>query len=112
MTELSTWRDRSKFRYTGSVASGTEIHYGSGFRNRKTVDARSYVALLAAFAGKETSIGTSRTVSPEGSVGAWLRKNVTQTALASYVGPILLHERYAIRGMGEDQIKIPLKTPN
>jgi hypothetical protein len=106
MTDLPTWRGRSKFCYTGSVASGTEIQFGDEFRHRKTVEAKSYTALLAAFAGKDVSIGTSRTIPPDGSIGAWLKKNVTETALASYVGPILIHERYAVRGTADDRIKI------
>jgi hypothetical protein len=106
MTQLSTWRGRSKFSYTGSVASGTELHYGGQFRHRTTVEARTYTYLLATFAGKGVSIGTSRTIPPDGSIGAWLKKNVTETALASYVGPILIHEGYAVRGTSDDRITI------
>jgi hypothetical protein len=46
-------------------------------------------------------MGTSRDNPPTGSVGAWLQENVTKTAIASYVGPILLSEGLASRVPGE-----------
>jgi hypothetical protein len=39
-----------------------------------------------------------------GSVGEWLKARVSKTALASYVGPILLEEGLAKRGRGPDLI--------
>ena len=45
-------------------------------------------------------IGTSRTDPPRNSVGEWLQLNVTRTALASYVGPILITEGYAEKAGG------------
>ena len=38
----------------------------------------------------------------EGSVGEWLQNNVTKTAIASYVGAILIHEGYAVKGKGAE----------
>jgi hypothetical protein len=34
-------------------------------------------------------------MAPANSVGAWLQGHVTQTALASYVGPILIRHGFA-----------------
>jgi hypothetical protein len=105
MIMLPTWSGRSKFQYSGSLAHGIEIHYGEGFRFEAKVNKDSYSALLAAFAGKEVPIGTSRTAPPDKSVGAWLKTNVSPTALASYVGPILIHQGYATRGKQADRIR-------
>jgi hypothetical protein len=41
--------------------------------------------------------GTSRTDPPAKSVGEWFLANVTKTAIASYVCPILIHEGFAER---------------
>jgi len=40
-------------------------------------------------------MGTSRTEPSPDSIGAWLRENITQGAIASYVGPILVLGGYA-----------------
>jgi hypothetical protein len=95
MKKLSTWAGRSEFEYEGSVVMGTTIFYGSGFST--VVSANQYSALLQHFKEQSPNIGTSRDRAPEGSVGAWLQKNVTPTAIASYVGAILVHEGYASR---------------
>ena len=90
---LDTWAGRSSFRYEGSVAQGTTIHYGTGYT--AAVSDHQFRRLLAHFSGRTVPIGTSRDNPPAGSVGAWLQDNVTPTAIASYVGPILLSEGYA-----------------
>ena len=96
---LPTWAGRSRFEYSGSVAAGTEILYGmKPYRQRIT--AAQYRALLAHFGGATAEIGTSFDNPPAGSVGEWLQANVTKTAMASYVGPILLEEGYADRVPG------------
>jgi hypothetical protein len=95
MKTLPTWAGRSEFEYDGSIATGTTINYGSGFST--TVSASQYAALLQHFKGQSPNIGTSRDRAPAGSVGAWLQRNVTPTAIASYVGAILVHEGYAVR---------------
>jgi len=95
---LHTWARRSQFEYEGSVIEGTTIRYGKSWSAK--VSPEQYRALLAEFKDAETDMGTSRTSPPTGSVGAWLQKNVTRTAIASYVGPILLHEGYAERVPG------------
>ena len=96
---LPTWAGISEFEYSGSVATGTEILYGTK-RNRKRIAAAQYRTLLRAFKGARVGIGTSRTNPTPGSVGEWLQANVTKTAVASYVGPILLEEGYAERVSG------------
>lgn len=96
---VPTWAGRSSFEYTGSVASGTEIWYGRRPYHQR-ISAAQYGALRAHFRGATVGIGTSRTDPTPGSVGEWLQANVTKTAMASYVGPILLEEGYAERVAG------------
>ena len=103
MKKLATWAGRSEFTYEGSVTTGTTIHYGSNFST--TVSANKYAALLKRFKGLEVNIGTSRDRAPEDSVGDWLQKNVTLTAIASYVGAILIDEGYAKKGVQKATIK-------
>ena len=91
----TTWGGRSKFSYTGSVETGTEIIYGNGWKAR--VSAQDYAALRRHFISRIVPMGTSRTEPPEDSIGAWLLMNVTPVAIASYVGPILVLEGYARR---------------
>jgi hypothetical protein len=105
MTVLPTWANGSKFRYSGSVSSGTLIEYGSDFHNKISVSASDYGILLRHFSKKEVSIGTSRTQRPSNSVGQWLVAHVTKTVIASYVGPILLAEGYAKVGSASDRIQ-------
>jgi len=93
MPTLPTWARRSKFSYSGSVAEGTTITYGREFS--LTISPSQYNALLNHFRGQTVDIGTSRDNPPRGSVGEWLQSNVTKTAIASYVGPILISEGYA-----------------
>ena len=94
---LRTWAGRSSFVYDGSVVNGTEIGYGENYRWRMTISRDKYKALLRHFKNRIVDIGTSRTNPPKSSLGAWLQNNVTMTATASYVGPILVHEGYARR---------------
>ena len=104
--QLRTWAGRSKFEYEGSVAQGTRIRYGKGWE--VYVSREQYQALLRHFQGVETDMGTSRDTAPTGSVGVWLQENVTKSAIASYVGPILLHEGYAQRVPGRtSRIRFP-----
>ncbi len=93
MPTLPTWTGRSRFSYSGSVTEGTTITYGSGFS--LTISQTQYNALLNHFRSQTVDIGTSRDNPPHGSVGEWLHSNVTKTAIASYVGPILINEGYA-----------------
>jgi len=102
--ELVTWSGSSKFEYSGSVKSGTDILFGKAFRYHEFIAAEKYQLLLSNFTGKTVSLGTSHTDPPKGSVGIWLLSNVSRRALASYVGPILLHETYAKRVCGESDM--------
>ena len=74
---------------------GTEITYGKGWKVR--VSAQDYESLHRHFMGRIVPVATSRTNSPEDSLGAWLQTNVTRSAIASYVAPILVLEGYAKR---------------
>jgi len=88
-----TLREERCFCYSGSVKDGTIIHYGSG--NKAQEFAAQYQALLDQFGGREVDIGTSRDKATDESVRKWLQEHVTKTAIASYVGPVLLNEGYA-----------------
>jgi len=103
MIKLRTWAGRSEFKYTGSVKEGTEIIFGKG--NKVTVTSNHYSALIRHFAGNTVDIGTSRDMPTVGSLGVWLQNNVTKSAIASYVGPILIEEGYAEKIEGS-QIRI------
>lgn len=94
-TELITWSGRSKFRYTGSVKSGVQIFYGSDSKYSVALTSADFVSLLDHFAGRMVRLNTSRTASLPGSVGDWIRTNITKTAITSYLGPILISEGYA-----------------
>ncbi len=93
--KLRTWRPENNiiFSYIGSITQGTTITYGAG--RQFTISKHQYKALLDHFQGQTVNIGTSRDNPPPGSVGEWLQLNVTKTAIASYVGPILIDEGYA-----------------
>lgn len=97
---LPTWAGRSSFEYSGSVDEGIEIRYG-GKPYRQDISAAQYSALLRHFKGATVDIGTSFDSPPAGSVGEWLQATVTRTAMASYVGAILVEEGYAERVPGE-----------
>jgi hypothetical protein len=103
MKPLMTWRKKSCFCYSGSIKDGTSIRYGSGYPVQVT--ASQYQALLNHFKGREVDIGTSRDKATDESVGKWLQQNVTKTAIASYVGPILIAEGYAEKGSTPSKIR-------
>lgn len=103
MRSLKTWADKSEFTYIGSVKEGTEIKYGNG--NTAKVSAEQYAKLIRFFSGNVVDIGTSRDTAPKGSLGEWLQENVTKTAIAPYVGPILINEGYGEK-IGKSQIRI------
>ena len=90
-----TWGGRSSFDYSGSVVTGTEIVYGKGWKSK--VNAHNYIALRRHFMDHIVPVGTSRTLPPKGSLGEWLQTIVIRSAIACYVAPILIIERYAKR---------------
>jgi hypothetical protein len=95
LKKLNTWGNRSSFEYKGSVKEGTIIFYGSG--HSKFLKAAIYKKMLRHFVGRIVYCGTSRTDPQKGSLGEWLKANVSKTALASYVGAILVREGYAVK---------------
>ncbi len=103
MKELKTWGGKSSFKYSGSVKEGTKIFFGSG--HTVNISAEKYLQLLNHFSGRTVKIGTSRTTRCGDSVGQWLVENVTKTAIASYIGAILIEEGYAEKISGPE-IKI------
>jgi len=103
---LATWAGKIGFHYDGSVQTGTDIWYGSKPHSTE-VTRQEYKRLLEHFKGRTITLGTSRQP-PVGSVGAWLQERVTKRAIASYVGPILVHEGYAER-VPSDSTKIRFK---
>lgn len=108
MRTVPTWSGCSQFQYAGSVARGVRIRYGSKGKGQVAVTAKEFADLLAAFGGRRVDVGTSRTSPPRGSLGAWLQKHVTPTAIASYVAPILLAEGLAVR-VPEDRHKVQFR---
>lgn len=92
---IDTWAAGSNFEYDGCVLTGTCIRYGVG--NSITVTTANYDALRRAFLGKVVLVNAGRTGARQGSLGDWLLQNVTRTAIASYIAPILIREGYAIR---------------
>ena len=103
MPELPTWAGGSSFSYIGSVRKGTKMTYGSG--HTMHVSASDYQRLLTHFGGRRVPCGTSRTDRPRDSLGEWLLENVTKTAIASYVGAILVHEGYAVKRGSDIEFK-------
>ena len=101
MKTLPTWSQRSTFSYAGSVVAGTTISYGSGYLVFVTTG--QYSSLLDQFRGMTVDVWASRTGPPARSVGEWLQANVTKTAIASYVCPILIDEGFAEK-VGRSQI--------
>ncbi|WP_265949770.1 hypothetical protein [Dechloromonas sp. A34] len=99
----ATWGNRSSFDYVGSIETGTEITFGNG--RVRAVSAQQYSALRKQFLNQVVAVGTSRTAPPNDSIGNWLQSNVTKTAIASYVAPILVREGYAER-VGTRDIRI------
>ncbi len=88
-------RGRS-FSYSGSPDTGTTITYGKGFTAH--VSQKEFAQLREHFHGMEVAIGTSRTVPPPGSLGAWMKEHFTnRPILTSYVAPILIQAGWATK---------------
>ncbi len=97
-----TWAGKTEFYYSGSVTEGTSIIlYGS---QKVLISASHYESLLERFRGCTVDLGTSFKPSG-GSIGEWLKSNVTKTKIAPRVGAILISEGYAER-IGKTGIKI------
>ena len=96
-TLLPTWDGRSKFKYRGTVNTGTDIHYSKDFYYKISITAAEYRRMLGAFKGLDVPCGTAREIEkrPEDSLGYWIGQNITKTAIASYLAQILIHESFA-----------------
>jgi hypothetical protein len=93
---LPTWSGGEKcFRYEGSIAIGTKIEYGDSFRWTASISAVQYAQMLKKFAGKEIPVGTAKDKPTPGSVGEWVKANINRSGLMSYIGAILVEEKYA-----------------
>jgi hypothetical protein len=93
MTVLRTKARGVQFSYEKAADGDVRIEYGDD--GKATVSAVDWRRLILHFRGHSVPLGTSRTNPPPGSVGEWLQRNVTRTAIASYIGPILVHEGHA-----------------
>jgi hypothetical protein len=94
MVELRTRSKGITFGYETTADGSIHIEFGRG--NRATLKATDYTRVIDHFQGQTVALGTSRDNPPPGSVGKWLQENVTRTAIASYLGPILVHEGQAV----------------
>jgi hypothetical protein len=100
MQQLKTKTGRAVFCYERRADGSLHIEYGRGSYTA-SVTAEQLHRLLKAFHGRSAPLGTSRDTARPESVGAWLQRNVTTTAIASYVGAILVHEGLAAWGDGD-----------
>jgi hypothetical protein len=100
---IATWGGRSTFEYNGCIEAGTEIFFGTN--QHTTVTAHQWQLLRRHFLGRVVEIGTSRDNPPQGSMGEWSLQNISNQALMSYVGVILVREFYAVRE-SETQIRV------
>jgi hypothetical protein len=103
MKEISTWGEKSKFSYSGSVKEGTKIVFRSGVVLKFSIE--EYRKILNFFSGKIVNIGTSRTNPPNGSLGRWIELNLGKMGTTSFIGAILLNEGYAIKTKNRAEIK-------
>lgn len=93
MITLKTTARGVQFSYEKTADGDVHIEFGRG--RKVTVSAEDLQRLIQHFRGRQAQLGTSRDRPPAGSVGEWLQQNVTPTAIASYIGPILAREGHA-----------------
>ena len=94
MVRLRTRSRGIAFAYQRMLDGAIHIEFGRG--NRATLKAKDYLRAIDQFRGQIAALGTSRDSPTPGSIGKWLQENVTRTALASCLGPILVHEGHAV----------------
>jgi len=104
MTTLRTWSGSSQFKYEGTVEKGTDIWPGQA-KYPINVSGADYGKLLSNFKRREVAVGPHRVNPPADSLGEWLQANVSQTAIASYVAPILVKEQHAVRVKDTTKLK-------
>ena len=97
---LPTLGELSTFDYSGAIGKGTRIWFGKDKKNTAFVAQEDYEILLTHFCGKTIKVGNSRRHRPPGSLGAWLKANVTGAVIAAYVAKILIEEGYATKAEG------------
>jgi len=93
--ELYTLSRKEPFYYEGSVGTDTTVLFGEDGKAKVRIKARIWQALLDEFSGDVAPLGRSPRSPSPGSLGEWLLKKTRRRGLASYVGPILIHEGYA-----------------
>jgi hypothetical protein len=103
LKEIPTWGEKSKFAYSGSINGGTKIVFKSGVVLKFSKE--EYKKLLGYFSGKTVNIGTSRTSPSQGSLGKWIEENMGKTGTTSFIGAILLKEKYAVKTKKRAEIK-------
>jgi hypothetical protein len=91
---LKTWDGRSSFLFSGSVANGTEVYYGTK-PSKEKVTASNYNDIFSHFKGKTVDCGLPKDKADSESMDQWLKNNVSITTDASCVGAILVSEGYA-----------------
>ncbi|WP_061809008.1 hypothetical protein [Rossellomorea vietnamensis] len=94
MHDLKTIVQKKPFKYKTLANGDKEIYLGK-FNTLVKLRNEQYMNLLHTFKGQTVTIGASRTNPPGGSLGEWLMKHITKTAIASYIVPILLMDGYA-----------------
>jgi len=110
---LPTWTGSSAFEYEQVADGSITFYYGKDFAYKVHISEEKFRQLLSNFAGRgDVPMGTSKTNPPKSSVGYWLQQNVTKTAIASYVGPLLIAFGYAQRGGRSDLICIKKSQSN
>ena len=94
MIRLKTRSKGKPFWYERTPDNKIRIIFG---QDRKTaIPVQKYESMIRAFRGKEVELRPTRGIPKAGSVEAWVRlNNITKTAIASYLGPILVHEERA-----------------
>lgn len=90
---MKTLNGRAEFEYLGTLEAGTDIYFGEDFNSHQFVSSDDYRKLLINFRGKKAKTGFAHANKlPEGSLGEWLKINVSSVNLGSYVASILKKE--------------------
>ena len=94
MIPLKTRSKKKKpFWYARTRHRNILIEFGEG--REYTVTAQQYQHMIRAFSGQVVKLGPTHGNPKPGTVEAWVNHNITGTGIASYLGPILVHEKRA-----------------
>lgn len=96
MKELRTLSQGAPFQYERE-ASWIKIYYGSECKQKARISIKQFESLLEEFQGQSLPLTTTRNTTSNHSIGTWLKINVTKTAIASYIGAILIAENHATK---------------